>query len=101
MCTRLQEGSETRNICWRVGDRGTWQPITFGGDEAVEKDKGFVKSRKMYPGTVTYINEPKGWYQVTFDNGVKECFFFDVEPEEPRRVPINRSRLYGGAEWQS
>ena len=66
-----------------VGQRVTAQPVTFGSDLLKETDQGFCKARQFYPGTITYINEKHRWYQVTFDIGVKECFFFAVEQPEP------------------
>ena len=65
----------------KVGDRIKIQPDTFGPDLKVEKDKGFCKMRPSYPGTVTYIHHSGRWYQVTFDNGVAECFFCEIAPE--------------------
>ena len=32
------------------------------------------------PGTVTYIHPSGRWYQVSFDVGIKECFFVEPEP---------------------
>ena len=79
----------------KVGDRIMIQPQTFGPDAAISKVTGSRKVRPAYPGTITYIHPRRGWYQVTFDNGVKECFFAAVEPTQIERVPVNRSRLYG------
>lgn len=81
----------------KVGDRIKIQPDTFGPELKVEKDKGFCRARPAYPGTVTYIHPSGRWYQVKFDNGVKECFFFDVEPvKEKKPHPIH----YGaGPRW--
>ena len=45
-------------------------------------------------GTVTYIHPSKRWYQVTFDNGIKECFFFDVEP-----IKLAVDRKTHNGEW--
>ena len=73
----------------KIGDRIMAQPDTFGPDLKVENDKGFCKARPAYPGTVTYINVR--WYQVTFDCGIKECFFFDVEPSAMEK---DRGRHY-------
>lgn len=64
----------------KIGDRIMAQPDTFGPDLKVENDKGFCKARPAYPSTVTYIHPSGRWYQVTFDNGIRECFFVDVEP---------------------
>lgn len=74
----------------KIGDRIMAQPDTFGPDLKVENDKGFCKARPAYPGTVTYINHHRRWYQVTFDCGIKECFFFDVEP-----AAVEKDRLGG------
>lgn len=63
-----------------IGDRIMIQPETFGPDTAISKSRGVCSSRPAYPGTVTYIHPSGRWYQVTFDNGIRECFFFDVEP---------------------
>ena len=54
---------------YQVGDRVEVIPTTFGVE---------TKRKVKYPGTVTYVNEAKRWYQVTFDNGVKECYHFPV-----------------------
>ena len=71
----------------QIGDRIMIQPDTFGPDLKVETDKGFCRARPAYPGTVTYMHPSGRWYQVTFDNGVKECFFCDAEP-----TPLIRER---------
>ena len=71
----------------RIGERISIQPDTFGSDLKLEKDRGFCKMRKSYPGTVTYIHRSGRWYQVTFDNGIKECFFCNTEQgTQPRKV---------------
>lgn len=62
-----------------IGERVMVVSDTFGPDEKVETDHGFIHRRPALPGTVTYISEAKGWYQVTFDIGVKACFFFEEE----------------------
>lgn len=59
----------------KVGDRVMKQPLTFGSDQAIAQDKGIIHSRKAYPGTVTYVHPSGRWYNVTFDNGLKESFF--------------------------
>lgn len=60
----------------RVGDRIRIAPDTFG-DGVGSTPKGVERhERKRYPGTVTYAPENKRWFQVTFDNGIKECFFW-------------------------
>jgi len=70
----------------KVGDRIMIQPETFGPDMAISKSRGVCSARPEYSGTVTYIHPSGRWYQVTFDNGVKECFFVDVEPEKLKPV---------------
>lgn len=68
--------NETGNaIPVRVGDRVMRQPKTFGPNLDLPKDKGFIRCRKAYPGTVTYIHSSGRWYTVTFDIGIKESFF--------------------------
>lgn len=67
-----------------VGDRIMIQPQTFGPDAAISKVYGARNVRPDYPGTITYISR-RGWYQVTFDNGVKECYFIEPEPEPEHR----------------
>ena len=84
-----------------VGDRVRVIPSTFGmgvdkpGETASHTRSDYNHKPKPLPGTVTYIHPSGRWYQVTFDNGVKECFFVDVEPTPKEREPVNRSRLYG------
>lgn len=78
-----------------IGDRIMIQPQTFGPDMAISKSRGVCAARPAYPGTVTFIHPSGRWYQVTFDNGIRECFFAAVEPTQIERVPVNRSRLYG------
>lgn len=68
-----------------IGDRIMIQPETFGPDMAISKTHIGGAVRPEYPGTVTYIHPAGRWYQVTFDNGIKECFFFDVEPTPKKR----------------
>lgn len=59
----------------KVGDRIKQQPVTFGsGEIGTGKQRGAIPKREKILGTVTYISK-RGWYQVTFDNGVRECFF--------------------------
>jgi hypothetical protein len=69
----------------QVGDRIMAQPDTFVPDMAISKSRGVCSVRPEYPGAVTYIHPSGRWYQVTFDNGIKECFFIDPEPEEVKR----------------
>ncbi len=64
----------------KVGDRIMIQPQTFGPDAAISKVFGARKIRPAYPGTITYIHPRRGWYQVTFDNGIKECYFIEPGP---------------------
>ena len=80
----------------KVGDRIMIQPETFGPDMAISKSRGVCSVRPEYPGAVTYIHPSGRWYQVTFDNGIKECFFVDVEP-----TPLAQDRgLHHGAFWR-
>lgn len=78
----------------KVGDRVMMQPETFGPDMAISKSRGVCSARPEYPGTVTYISR-QGWYQVTFDNGLKECFFLGVEP-----TPLIKDRGGHRGEWR-
>lgn len=74
-----------------IGDRIMKQPETFGtgidrpGENAKHTALSLRGSVGPLPGTVTYINHKRRWYQVTFDIGIKECFFFDIEPEAGKR----------------
>lgn len=63
----------------RLGDRVRMIPETFGSGLAEKKAKGFIELRPVQNGTVTYIHPSDRWYQVTFDCGIKECYFCDVE----------------------
>lgn len=69
-----------------VGQRVRMTPETFGAgvDRPGENAKHTVLALRpqmtRWPGTVTYIHPSGRWYQVTFDNGLKECFFIDPEP---------------------
>lgn len=85
-----------------VGDRIMIRPQTFGAgvDRPGENAKHTAlilrpKAPVMWPGTVTYIHPSGRWYQVTFDNGLKECFFIDAEPTPmiPERAIHNRKRV--------
>jgi hypothetical protein len=85
-----------------IGDRVSIVPQTFGngtdkpGDAALHARLDYEKRVEPQPGTVTYIHPSGRWYQVTFDVGIKECFFVDVEPVQLAKIPVNRSRNYGG-----
>lgn len=87
---------------YKVGDMVSMIPLTFGtGVDRPGEGMGHTKNdlkREIRPqaGTVTYIHPSRRWYQVTFDIGIKECFFADVEPIQKARETVNRSRLYGG-----
>lgn len=87
-------------MSYKIGDRVSMIPQTFGtgiekpGDGASHTKAELKKNIEPLPGTVTFVS--KRWYQVTFDCGVKECFFREVDPAPLERVPVNRSRLYGG-----
>lgn len=83
-----------------VGDRVMIKPQTFGNgadrpDDHHHTAKAIKPPAPPLPGTVTFINARRRWYQVTFDIGIRECFFVDVEPTPKEREPVNRSRLYG------
>lgn len=78
----------------QVGDRVKVRPETFGPDMAISTAGKVINTRPLYPGRVTFISR-KGWYQVTFDNGVKECFFLDVEP-----TPLIKDRGGHRGEWR-
>ena len=92
---------------YKVGERVSMIPQTFGtGVDKPGEGMGHTKNelkREIRPlaGTVTFVHPRGRWYQVTFDIGIRECFFYDVEPTPKARVPMNRSRLYGGTEWQN
>lgn len=80
---------------FNIGDRVSLQPVTFGeGEMGLGPQRGCMMKKQTYPGTVTYINAKRGWYQVTFDNGVKECFFFPAQKVKKPKETYNRSRLY-------
>ena len=84
----------------KVGDRVALRPQTFGNgvdrpDDHHHTAKAIKPPAPPLPGTVTYCHPSGRWYQVTFDNGIRECFFAAVEPTQIERVPVNRSRLYG------
>jgi len=85
----------------KVGDRVKMRPETFGND-ADRPDVHNHTSKALWsaappiPGTVTYCHPSGRWYQVTFDNGIKECFFVDVEP-----TPLAQDRgRHHGAFWR-
>ncbi len=68
-----------------IGDRVMIRPETFGnGVDRPDTHNHTAKAIKPppppLPGTVTFCHPSGRWYQVTFDNGIKEWFFFDVEP---------------------
>ena len=68
-----------------VGDRVALRPQTFGNgfdrpDEHNHTAKAIKPPAPPLPGTVTYCHPSGRWYQVTFDCGIKEWFFMDVEP---------------------
>ena len=54
-------------------------PDTFGNYSFGTPKRGQgvdEKVRTPFPGTVTYVHPFRRWYQVTFDNGIVECFFW-------------------------
>lgn len=81
-------------MAWKnLGDRVRLVPQTFGAgvdrpgysrNHAVLVDKRTPV--KPLPGTVTYVHPTHRWYQVTFDCGLKECFFQDVDKESEAHV---------------
>ena len=75
----------------KVGDRITIKPQTFGNgadrpDDHHHTALAIKPPAPPLPGTVTFINARRRWYQVTFDCGIKECFFVDVPPEKLKPV---------------
>jgi hypothetical protein len=85
----------------QIGDRVSIIPTTFGvgidkpGDNSTHTIKSLRKNIKPQAGTVTFISSR--WYQVTFDCGVKECFFFDVRPTPLIKDKAQHYRKSGGA----
>lgn len=70
-----------------VGDRVRMTPQTFGAGtdrpgETAKKHIDWIQREPVppLPGTVTYVHPSGRWYQVTFDVGIKECFFVDPDP---------------------
>lgn len=65
----------------KLGDRVRIVPATFGNgvhSPGESHDPKYELTRnppKPLPGTVTYVHPTRPWYQVTFDNGIVECFF--------------------------
>lgn len=87
-------------MSYKAGDRVSLIPLTFGagfdkpGEGATHTKKVLKNEIKPLPGTVTYVH-PKGrWYQVTFDCGIKECFFVDVKP-----TPLIRDKVIHHGAW--
>lgn len=90
-------------MSYKVGDRVHIKPDTFG--QGVDKPGAnanhtthALRPEPTYPlpGTVTYVHPRGRWYQVTFDVGVKECFFYDVEPTV---VKPDRMKPCGFLRW--
>ena len=57
-----------------------------------------IKDDESRTGVVTYIHPSGRWYQVTFDNGVKECFFI---PVEPCKLKPDRMKPVGFTKWRT
>lgn len=64
----------------QVGDRIRVVPQTFGNQLVLGIPKNGQgvdeRRREAFPGTVTYVHPTGRWFQVTFDIGIKECFFW-------------------------
>ena len=65
----------------KIGDRVWMVPETFG-QKVDDRSKARITPETgiFQSGTVTYIHPSGRWYQVTFDCGLKECFF--AAPEQ-------------------
>ena len=74
-------------MSYEIGDRVSMIPQTFGtgiyrpGDGTGHTKNELKQEVKPQPGTVTFIHPKRRWYQVTFDIGIKECFFAEQPPE--------------------